>query len=337
MIAVMEPKMKKRIKVAITGAAGQIGYALIFRVASGQMFGPDTDVELSLLELEPTLPSLQGVAMELEDCAFPLLKKVTITANVNDAMKEVNWAVLVGSVPRKEGMERSDLLNINGKIFTTQGRAINDNAADDVRIFVVGNPCNTNCLIAMNNAPNVPRDRFYAMTMLDELRARSQLAIKANVDVTAVTQMIIWGNHSSTQYPDFYHAKMNGKSVTDVIPDINWLQNDFISIIQKRGAAVIKQRGASSAASAANAALTSVYHLTHDTAQGETFSVARCSQGEYGIDEGLIFSVPCRTEGGKLKVITGLTQNEFGQQKIQITLDELRKERDTVRELGLIK
>lgn len=328
--------MSKRIKVAITGAAGQIGYALIFRIASGQMFGPDTEVELNLLELPQALPSLLGVVMELEDCAFPLLKKVTATSDLNVAMKDVNWAILVGSVPRKDGMERSDLLKINGGIFTAQGRAINDHAAKDVRVFVVGNPCNTNCLIAMHNAPDVPRDRFYAMTMLDELRARSQLAIKAGVDVDAVTQMIIWGNHSATQYPDFYHAKINGKPATEIITDINWLQNDFISIVQKRGAAVIKARGASSAASAANAALMTVYHLVHDTAQGETFSVARCSEGEYGVDEGLIFSVPCRTEGGKLKVITGLTNNEFGQEKIAVTLDELRKERDAVKELGLI-
>jgi malate dehydrogenase len=266
-----------------------------------------------------------------------LLKKVTATSDVNVAMKDVNWAVLVGSVPRKDGMERSELLKINGGIFTTQGRAINDHAAKDVRVFVVGNPCNTNCLIAMHNAPDVPRDRFYAMTMLDELRARYQLANKAGVDVDSVTQMTIWGNHSSTQYPDFYHAKIDGKPATDVITDINWLQNDFISIVQKRGAEVIKTRGASSAASAANAALMSVYHLVHDTVQGESFSVARCSQGEYGIDEGLIFSFPCRTEGGKLKVITGLAQNEFGQQKIDLTLNELRAERDAVKELGLIK
>lgn len=326
----------KRVKVAITGAAGQIGYALIFRLASGQMFGPDTEVELNLLEIPAVLPSLDGVKMELDDCAFPLLKKVTTTSDVNVAMKDVNWAVLVGSVPRKEGMERSELLNINGKIFTSQGRAINDNAASDVRVFVVGNPCNTNCLIAMNNAPDLPRDRFYAMTMLDELRARTQLAIKAGVDVTAVTEMTIWGNHSSTQYPDFYHAKINGKSAAEVV-DLNWLQNDFIPIVQSRGAAVIKARGASSAASAANAALMSVYHLTHDTRAGESFSVARCSQGEYGVDEGLIFSMPCRTEGGKLKVITDIRQNEFGQKKFQLTLDELRKERDAVKELGLIE
>lgn len=328
--------MKKRVKVAITGAAGQIGYQLIFRIASGQMFGPETEVDLSLLELEPALPALKGVVMELEDCAFPLLRNVTATADMNVAMKDVNWAVLVGAVPRKEGMERSDLLKINGAIFTKQGRAINDNAADDVRVFVVGNPCNTNCLIAMHNAPDVPRSRFYAMTMLDELRARSQLAIKAGVHVTSVTQMTIWGNHSATQYPDFYNAKIDGKPATEVITDINWLKDDFIPMIQQRGAAVIKARGASSAASAANAALQTVYHLVHDTAQGETFSVARCSEGEYGIDEGLIFSFPSRTEGGKLKVVTGVPLNEYSEKKIHITLDELRKERDAVEELGLI-
>lgn len=328
--------MKKRVKIAITGAAGQIGYALLFRVASGQMLGPDTEIDLHLLELEPALPSLRGVAMELEDCAFPLLKNIVCTADVNEGMRDVNWAMLVGAVPRKEGMERSDLLRINGKIFTTQGRAINENAADDVRVLVVGNPCNTNCLIAMNNAPDVPRDQFFAMTMLDELRARAQLAKKANVDVSSVTQMTIWGNHSATQYPDFYHAKIDGKPATDVITDINWLKDDFIPMVQKRGAEVIKVRGASSAASAANAALSTIYQLSHETPQGETFSVARCSQGEYGVDEGLIFSFPCRTEGGKLKVITGLKQNEFGQAKFDLTLDELRKERDAVKELELV-
>lgn len=327
---------KKRVKVAVSGAAGQIGYALVFRIASGQMLGPETEVELQLLELEQTLPALQGVAMELEDCAFPLLKKVTCTADVNVAMRDANWVLLVGSVPRKEGMERSELLKINGKIFTTQGKAINENAADDVRVFVVGNPCNTNCLIAMNNAPDVPTDRFFAMTALDELRARAQLAKKAGVDVTAITEMTIWGNHSSTQYPDFYHAKINRKPVPEVIADLQWLQNDFISMVQKRGAEVIKVRGASSAASAANAAISSVYHLVHDTVAGESFSVARCSQGEYGIDEGLIFSFPCRTEGGRLKVVSGLTQNDFGKEKMRLTLEELRAERNAVQELELI-
>ncbi len=329
--------MKKRVKIAITGAAGQIGYALIFRIASGAMLGPDTEVELQLLELERSLPTLHGLAMELDDCAFPLLRKISCTSNPNDAMRDINWAMLIGSVPRKEGMERSDLLKINGQIFTTQGKAINDNAATDVRVFVVGNPCNTNCLIAMNNAPTIPQDRFYAMTMLDELRARTQLAQKANVDVTAISEMTIWGNHSSTQYPDFYHAKINGKAVTDVITDTSWLQNDFISIVQKRGSEVIKARGSSSAGSAANAALMTVYQLTHDTPAGESFSVARCSQGEYGVDRGLIFSVPCRTENGQLRVISDIKHDAFAQAKIQLTLDELKAEHQAVKELGLIK
>lgn len=327
---------RKQVRVAVTGAAGQIGYALLFRIASGQMFGNDTDVSLNLLELPQTLGGLKGVAMELDDCAFPLLKNVVCTSDVNEAMKDVNWAVLVGAVPRKEGMERADLLKINGGIFTAQGRAINDHAADDVRVFVVGNPCNTNCLIAMNNAPDVPRNRFYAMTMLDELRARKQLAIKAGVPVTEVTRMTIWGNHSSTQYPDFYNARISDKPVTDKI-DLQWLQNDFIPLIQKRGAEVIKARGASSAASAANAALMGVHHLVHDTVQGETFSVAKASEGEYGVDEGLIFSFPCRTENGKLNVVKGLKHEAFGDEKIRLTLDELRHERDAVQALGLIE
>jgi len=329
-------RQSRHVKVAITGAAGQIGYALLFRIASGQMFGPEATVDLHLLELPATLGSLRGVAMELEDGAYPLLRNVVCTSDVNEAMKGVNWAVLVGAVPRKEGMERADLLRINGGIFTTQGRAINDHAAEDVRVFVVGNPCNTNCLIAMNNAPDVPKDRFYAMTMLDELRARKQLAIKAGVPVTAVTQMTIWGNHSSTQFPDFAHAKINDKPAPEVV-DLHWLQNDFIPLIQKRGAEVIRVRGASSAASAANAALMGVYHLVQDTVQGETFSVAKASTGEYGVDKGLIFSFPCRTEGGELKVVTGLTHDAFGQERIRLTLEELRQERDAVQSLGLIE
>lgn len=329
--------MSKHVRVAITGAAGQIGYALLFRIASGQVFGTDTKVSLHLLELEQALPALEGVAMELEDCAFPLLKNVVCTSDLNTAMKDINWALLVGAVPRKAGMERSDLLKINGGIFGPQGRAINDNAADDVRVFVVGNPCNTNALIAMHNAPDVPNDRFYAMTALDELRAKAQLAKRAGVDVTAVTNMTIWGNHSATQYPDFYNAKINGQSAAQVIGDEAWLQNDFIPLIQQRGAAVIKARGASSAASAANAALTGVYNLVHETPAGDSYSMARCSKGEYGIDEGLIFSVPCRTEQGQLKVVQGFNHNEFGKIKLQATLDELRAERDAVKELGLIK
>ena len=326
----------KRIKVAVTGAAGQIGYALLFRIASGQMFGPLTDVELHLLELEPALPGLNGIAMELDDCAFPLLKKVVCTSDVNVAMKDINWAVLVGAVPRKDGMERSDLLKINGGIFTTQGKAINENAADDVRVFVVGNPCNTNCLIAMHSAPDVPKDRFYAMSMLDENRAKSQLAIKANVPVSEVSQVAIWGNHSSTQYPDFYNAKINGAPALNVIKDEAWLQNDFISIVQKRGAAVIKARGSSSAASAANAAVGTVFALTHNSIEDDFYSVCKYSNGEYGIDEGLIFSYPCRTEQGQVNVVSGLNHNEFAKGKIQITLDELRSEMQAVKELGLI-
>jgi len=328
---------KKLVKVAITGAAGQIGYALLFRIASGQMFGPETEVQLNLLELEAALPSLHGVAMELDDCAFPLLRKVVCTSSLNEAMKDVNWAVLVGAVPRKEGMERSDLLNINGKVFGPQGKAINDHAAEDVRVFVVGNPCNTNALITMNHAPRVPRDRFYAMTMLDENRARGQLAIRANVPVRDVTNMAIWGNHSTTQYPDFYNAKINGKPVLDVIHDEAWLQNEFIPLIQKRGAQVIKARGASSAASAANAALDGVRKIVMDTPANDFFSVALCSNGEYGIDEGLMFSYPCQVKNGHLKIVTGLQHNKFGQEKLQQTLAELRAERDAIKQLGLIE
>lgn len=327
---------KKRVRVAVTGAAGQIGYALLFRIASGQMFGPNTEVELNLLELEPALPALEGVAMELDDCAFPLLKRIVCTADLNKAMDGVNWALLVGSVPRKQGMERSDLLKINGGIFTKQGQAINDNASDDVRVFVVGNPCNTNCLIAMHHAKDIPNDRFFAMTTLDELRARTQLAKKAGVDITSVTQMAVWGNHSATQYPDFYTAKINGVSAASVITDEQWLKETFVATVQQRGAAILKARGFSSAASAANAVVTGVNHLVTDTAAGELYSMCRHSNGEYGVDKGLIFSVPCRTEEGRLTVVEGLPLNDFSMEKFNITLNELRQERDMVKELGLL-
>jgi malate dehydrogenase len=327
---------QKRVKVAVTGAAGQIGYALLFRIASGQMFGPDTEVELQLLELEPAMNALNGVAMELDDGAYPLLKNIVCTSDLNVAMKDVNWAILVGSVPRKDGMERADLLKINGGIFTGQGKAINDNAAKDVKVFVVGNPCNTNALICMNAAPDVPNDRFYAMTMLDELRATTQLAKKAGVDSNEVKNVTIWGNHSATQYPDFPNATISGKPATEVISDSNWLQTEFISTVQKRGAAIIKARGLSSAASAANAIVRGVYHLTHDTAAGDTYSMCLCSNGQYGVDEGLIFSYPCRTENGEVKVVENISHNEFGTEKFQTTLKELCTERDTVKELGLI-
>jgi len=329
--------MSKHVKVAITGAAGQIGYALIFRIASGQMFGADTTVDLQLLELEAALPSLEGVRMELQDCAFPLLRNIVCTADINVAMKDVNWALLVGAVPRKEGMERSDLLKINGGVFTAQGKAINDNAADDVRVFVVGNPCNTNCLIAMNNAPKIPNDRFYAMTMLDQKRAISQLAMKSDHLVTDVKDMVIWGNHSATQFPDFYNAKIDGQSADKVIADEKWLQETFIQTVQQRGAAVIKARGASSAASAANAIINGVASIINDTPAGDMYSMCKCSTGEYGVDEGLIYSFPCRTENGKLSVVDGVEHNAFGQEKLKATLDELRHERDTVKEMGLIE
>ena len=328
---------QKTIKVAITGAAGQIGYALLFRIASGQMFGPNTQVELSLLELEQAMPAVAGVVMELDDCAFPLLKSVVCTTDVNEAMTDVNWAVLVGAVPRKQGMERKDLLKINGGIFGPIGKALNAHAAKDVQVLVVGNPCNTNCLIAMHNAPDIPNDRFYAMTALDELRAKAQLAQRADVPVANVKKMTIWGNHSATQFPDFYNATINGESAENVIGDVAWLQGDFISTVQQRGAAIIKARGASSAASAANAAVTSVFNVMHDTTEGDWFSLARCSQGEYGVDEGLIFSYPCRVENGKLFVVEGVEHNsEFSKEKFDATLVELREERDAVKELGLI-
>ncbi len=328
--------MKKRIKVAVTGAAGQIGYQLLFRMAAGEMFGPQTELELQLLEIEQALGPLRGTLMELEDCAFPLLKNVRFSSNADEAMRDVDWAILVGAMPRKADMQRSDLLRINGRIFTEQGRAIDAHAAEDVRVFVVGNPCNTNCLIAMNNAPKVPKDRFFAMTSLDELRARAQLAKKAGVDVTEISQVIIWGNHSATQYPDFAHAKIGGKPATEVIADRPWLEGEFISTVQNRGTQVIQARSASSAASAANAAIRGVYNLTHDTPPDEYYSVARCSNGEYGVDPGLIFSFPSRTENGVSRIVEGISHDEFGRKMLAQTLEELRKERDAVKELGLI-
>jgi malate dehydrogenase len=327
---------KKPIKVAITGAAGQIGYALLFRIASGQMFGLDQPVILHLLELEKSLSVLHGTAMELDDCAFPLLKNIICTSQLDESMKDINWAILVGSMPRKEGMERADLLKINGSIFAPQGKAINAYAAADVKIFVVGNPCNTNCLIAMHHAPDIPKDRFFAMTLLDENRARAQLAKKVAVSVEEVTQMAIWGNHSSTQYPDYYNAKITNKPVVEVISDKNWLENDFIPIVQKRGAAVIKARGASSAASAANAVVGSIYHLTHDTKKDDFFSIASCSIGQYSIDEGLIFSFPSRVDNGQFSIVNGIQHNSFGQEKIKLTLNELRAEKDEIKKMGLI-
>jgi malate dehydrogenase len=321
------------IRVAVTGAAGQIGYSLLFRIASGSMFGPNQPVILHLIEIEPALPALGGVVMELDDCAFPLLKGIVPTANLDEGFRGVNWALLVGSIPRKQGMERKDLLGINGKIFIGQGQAIQKNAAPDIRILVVGNPCNTNCLIAMNNAPQIPRDRFHAMTRLDENRAKSQLAKKAGADVTTVTNVAIWGNHSATQYPDFYNAKINGRPATQVITDEAWLKSDFISSVQQRGAAVIKARGSSSAASAANAVVDSVRSIVEPSAAGDWNSVAICSDGSYGVEKGLITSFPIRSDGKKLEIVQGLPVNDFSRSKIDATLNELKEERSLVSEL----
>jgi malate dehydrogenase len=321
------------IRVAVTGAAGQIGYSLVFRIASGAMFGPEQPVILHLIEIEPALPALAGVGMELDDCAFPLLKGVVATANLDEGFRGVNWALLVGSVPRKAGMERKDLLGINGKIFVGQGFAIQSNAAEDVRVLVVGNPCNTNCLIAMNNAPDVPADRFYAMTRLDENRAKSQLARKAGVDVTAVTNMTIWGNHSATQYPDFYNAKIAGKPATQAITDESWLKGEFISAVQQRGAAIIKARGASSAASAANAVVDTVRSIITPTPSGDWNSLCICSDGKYGVEKGLISSFPIRSDGSRLEVVSDVPINEFSRSKIDATVNELKEEKAMVADL----
>lgn len=325
--------MKKPISVAITGAAGQIGYSLLFRIASGAVFGPDQPVELRLIEIEPGMKPLMGVKMELDDCAFPLLTNIVTTCDLNEGFKGANWVLLVGSVPRKKGMERSDLLGINGKIFIGQGKAIEANAADDVRILVVGNPCNTNCWIAMQNATKIPANRWFAMTRLDENRAKAQLAEKAGVHVSEVTNMTIWGNHSSTQYPDFYNAKICGKPATELIKDEEWLKNTFIPVVQKRGAAIIEARGLSSAASAANAAIDTVRSLITPTPEGDWFSVSVCSDGSYGTPKGIMTSLPVRSNGKDWEIVQGLQINEFSAQKIKETNDELLEEQKAVKEI----
>ena len=325
--------MTSPIKVAVTGAAGQIGCSLVFRIASGAMFGPEQPVAMSLIEIPNALGPLEGVVMELQDCAFPLLKAITPTADLDEGFRDVNWALLVGSVPRKAGMERKDLLGINGKIFIGQGRAIEKNASADVRTLVIGNPCNTNCLIAMNNAKQIPPDRWFAMTRLDENRAKAQLAHKAGVEVTAVTNMTIWGNHSATQYPDFYNAKINGGAANEVIRDEAWLKQDFIATVQQRGAAVIKARGLSSAASAANAVVDTVRSLITETPKEDWHSVALCSTGEYGVEKGLICSFPVRVKNGTLQVVQNVPINEFSRQKIDASVSELKEEKSLVGEL----
>ncbi len=326
--------MKTPITVSVTGAAGQIGYAILFRIASGSVFGSDQPVNLRLIEIEPGLAALKGVVMELEDCAFPLLKEVVATTDLDEGFAGTNWALLIGSVPRKAGMERGDLLGINGKIFTGQGQAIARSAAKDVRVLVVGNPCNTNALIAMNNAEGVPNDRFFAMTRLDENRAKSQLAAKAGVHCSDVTNLCIWGNHSATQYPDFTNAKIQGKPLTEVIEDREWLEGEFIKTVQQRGAAIIAARGASSAASAANAAIDTVKSLITPTVEGDWHSVAICSDGSYGIEKGLMASMPIRTKAdGTWEVVQGVAVGEFSQGKIDATIQELNEEREAVKHL----
>lgn len=328
---------KTPIRVAVTGAAGNIAYSLIFRLAAGDVFGPDQPVALNLVDIEPMRGKVEAIVMELNDCAFPLVTDIKVATDPMEGFKDCNWCLLVGSVPRKDGMERKDLLGINGKIFVGQGKAVAAVAAKDVKVFVVGNPCNTNCLIACRNAAGVPENRFFAMTHLDENRAKSFLAEKAGVHSSAVKNMTIWGNHSSTQFPDFTNATINGVPATEVITDKAWLENDFIPLVQKRGGAVIKARGASSAASAANAALETVRKLSVPTPEGDWFSVAMMSNGEYGTEPGIITGFPVRTlADGSHEIVKGLTINDFARAKIDATVAELKEERATASEaLGI--
>jgi malate dehydrogenase len=324
------------VRVAVTGAAGQIGYAILFRIASGQLLGSDTPVHLSLLEIPAAMKAAEGTAMELDDCAFPLLAGVEISDDPADAFDGVNIAMLVGARPRTKGMERSDLLDANGAIFKPQGDALNDNAADDIRVLVVGNPANTNALIAQSNAPDIPRERFTAMTRLDHNRAIAQLAAKAAVGVSEVTTMTIWGNHSATQYPDIFHANVSGVNAAARIDDQSWIENEFIPTVQKRGAAIIEARGASSAASAANAAIAHVRDWMLGTAPGDWVSMAIPSDGSYGVQDGLMSSFPVTTNGGRYQIVQGLEIDEFSRARIDTTVAELREERDAVRALGLV-
>ncbi len=327
---------KAPLRVAVTGAAGQIGYALLPRIAAGEMFGPDQPVILQLIEipLDKAMAALSGVAMELEDCAFPLLRDMVLTSDPKEGFRDANWALLVGSKPRGPGMERGDLIRENGPIFTGQGKAINDHGASDVRVAVVGNPCNTNCLIAMHSAPDVPDERFSAMTRLDQNRAQNQLAKRAKVAVSEVKNTLIWGNHSATQVPDFYNTTIGGRSAAEVIGDEAWLQGDFISTVQKRGAAIIEARGASSAASAANGLIDHVRDLATATPEGEWRSVCVKSDGSYQVPEGLISSFPVRADGaGGWQIVQGLETNAFLTEKIAASAKELVEERDTVKDL----
>ncbi|BBZ51535.1 malate dehydrogenase [Mycobacterium heidelbergense] len=324
------------VKVAVTGAAGQIGYSLLFRLASGSLLGPDRPIELRLLEIEPALKALEGVVMELDDCAFPLLAGVEIGADPNKIFDGVNLALLVGARPRGPGMERGDLLEANGAIFTAQGKALNAVAAADVRVGVTGNPANTNALIALSNAPDIPRERFSALTRLDHNRAISQLARKAGAKVTDVKKMTIWGNHSATQYPDVFHAEINGRNAAEVVNDQAWIENDFIPTVAKRGAAIIDARGASSAASAASATIDAARDWLLGSPDGNWVSMAVISDGSYGVPEGLISSFPVTTEGGDWTIVTGLEIDEFSRARIDKSTAELADERAAVTELGLI-
>ncbi len=321
---------RKTIKIAVTGAAGQIGYALLFRIASGEMFGPETAVELSLLELPQALGALEGVVMELEDCAFPLLRKITVSSSTVQAFEGADWALLVGAVPRKAGMERKDLLAINARVFMEQGRALSESAKKTCRVLVVGNPCNTNALIVKEEARRLEPRNIFAMTMLDQTRAAAQLAGKAGVGVEAVENIAIWGNHSATQFPDFFHARINGQPALEVIRDEAWLQTVFLETVQKRGAVIINKRGLSSAASAANAVLETVRRLSRPTPAGTFFSVAAVSDGSYGVPEGLIYGFPVVCDGERWSIVRGIEHNSFAREKLALTLQELLEERDSV-------
>ncbi len=324
------------VRVAVTGAAGQIGYAILFRIASGQLLGPDTSVHLSLLEIPDALKAVEGTAMELDDCAFPLLSGVDITDDPNKGFDGVSIALLIGARPRTKGMERSDLLEANGGIFKPQGKALNAHAASDIKVLVVGNPANTNCLIAQQNAPDIPAERFTSMMRLDHNRAIAQLAAKANAPVREVTNMTVWGNHSPTQYPDIFNAKVNGKNAAEAVNDQEWLENDFIPTVQKRGTAVIEARGASSAASAANAAVDHVRDWVLGTPDGDWVSMGIPSDGSYGVDEGLIAGFPVTCSGGSYNVVEGLDLNDFSRSRLEATVKELKDERETISKLELV-
>ena len=328
--------MKDPVRVAVTGAAGQIGYSLLFRIASGSMLGADQPVILQMLEIEPALGALAGVKMELDDCAFPLLAGTVETSDANEAFNGADYALLVGSMPRKAGMERSDLLEANGGIFTGQGKALSEAANSSVKVLVVGNPANTNCLIAMNNAPNIADAQFTAMTRLDHNRAIAQLAQKTGASVNDITQMTIWGNHSATQYPDLFHAEVAGQNAAELVDDQQWLENDFIPTVQQRGAAIIDARGASSAASAASAAVDHMRDWASSTNEADWVSMAIASTGDYGAPEGIITSFPCTTLNGQCEVVTGLELDAFSREKIEASWAELVEERDAVAGMGLL-